>query len=166
MTTSENAQSGAVAWRNLISIGWDLLVPKSDGTAPTNEHVRRSVSNAYYAMFHALAMSNADVLIGAPTDTATENAWVRVYRGLDHGAAARELRRHWQEFSASSQEFSDAFQEMQRQRHSADYDPYATFRIEEVSRWLTTAETTITAYLEADRGERAYIAALTLVRGR
>ena len=166
MTTSENARPGAVAWRNLISMGRDLLVPKTDGTSPTDEHIRRAVSDAYYAMFHALAMSNADVLIGAPTDTATENAWIRVYRGLDHGAAARELRRHWQEFSASSQEFSDAFQEMQGRRHAADYNPYATFTIKDVSDWLTTAETAITAFLETDRGERAYIAALTLVRGR
>ena len=156
----------AIDWRNIIQAGRDMLVPKLDLTAPTDEHIRGAVREAYYAMFHALATSNADVLIGAPTDAATENAWIRVYRGLDHGTARRELQRHRPEFSAGAQRFSNVFQEMQDRRHSADYDPTVRFTNQQAAEWLTLAETTITAFLETDRNERAYIAALTLVRGR
>lgn len=97
-----DAPLNAVDWRNLIRIGRELLATKSDGTAPTDEHIRRSVSSAYYAMFHALAMSNADALIDTPRDSETEKAWFRIYRGLDHMMARRELQRHRQEFSASA----------------------------------------------------------------
>lgn len=166
MTPRGAAAPNAVNWRNLIIVGRDMLAPKADGTESTNEHIRGAVSDAYYAMFHALALSNADVLIGTPTDTATENAWLRVYRGLDHGTARRELQRHRPEFSASAQRYSNTFQYLQNQRHSADYNPNVTFTNQQATEWLTLAETTITAFLEADHSERAYIAALTLIRGR
>ena len=166
MTPRGDAPPYGINWRNIIQTGRDMLVPKLDGVAPTDEHIRGAVREAYYAMFHALAASNADVLIGAPADAATEKARVRVYRGLDHGTARRELQRHRPEFSVSAQRFSNIFQEMQDRRHSADYDPSVRFTNQQALEWLTLSETTITAFLETDRGERAYIAALTLVRGR
>ena len=164
--TSEHAPSSAVNWRNLINVGRGMLIPSADGATPTDEHIRRAVSSAYYAMFHALAASNADALIGAPTNQATERAWSRVYRGLDHGTARRELQRHRQEFSTSAQTFAEIFQYIQERRHSADYNPSATFSIRQVTELLTSAETTIISFLQTDHSERAYIATLTLIRGR
>ena len=133
---------------------------------PTDEHVRRAISNAYYALFHALAMSNADALIGTPQDTLSVTAWSRVYRGLDHGTARRELQRHRHEFSVGARAFTDAFQELQNQRHAADYNHSESFTARQADAWLARVEAAIIEYLLADRSERAYIAALTLIRGR
>ena len=166
MTTPDSAPPTPVDWRNLIQAGRDLLNPQQLGRLPTDEHVRRAVSNIYYALFHALAESNASALIGSPGDALTAAAWSRVYRGLDHGTARRELQRHRQEFSVQARDFADAFADMQELRHMADYDHNAAITINEASAWLDNVEATILNYLQAALSERIYIATLTLVRSR
>ena len=166
MTMPGAEPPSAIDWQNLVSAGRDLLTPRTTGSTPTDEHVRRAVSSAYYALFHALASSNADALIGAPHDPATAAAWSRIYRALDHGTARRELQRYRHEFSSGAQAFVDAFQEIQNQRHAADYNHNDTFTSQQAEIWLARVEAIITDYLQSDRSERAYIAALTLVRGR
>jgi len=109
-----------VDWRNLIWAGEDLLNPP--GGWPTEEHIRRAVSNSYYALFHALAASNANVLVGTPQDAVDEEAWTRVYRGLDHGKARRELQQLQGGLSVEAQYFADVFTLSQENRHLADYD--------------------------------------------
>ena len=166
MTTAGSAGPTAIDWENLISAGRDLLPPRTNGAPPTGEHIRRAISNAYYAMFHALAHSNADALVGAPRDAVTAATWLRVYRGLDHGTARRELQRHRRELSPEARAFADAFQDLQNRRHSADYNPGATFTVQQASVWLTEAQAAISDYLQTDRSERAYVAAVTLIRPR
>ena len=166
MTTPAYPSPNAINWYNLINAGRDLLNPQRNGNPPTDEHIRRAISSAYYALFHALATSNADVLIGPPQDQKTAEAWTRVYRSLNHGPARQILRRHRQEFSQGSQIFADTFSDLQNQRHSADYDPNAVFTGNQPTIWLAEAEVAIIDYLQVDHSERAYIAALTLIRGR
>ena len=166
MTTPAYPSPNAINWYNLINAGRDLLNPQRNGNPPTDEHIRRAISSAYYALFHALATSNADVLIGPPQDQKTAEAWTRVYRSLNHGPARQILRRHRQEFSQGSQIFADTFSDLQNQRHSADYDPTAVFTGNQPTIWLAEAEVAIIDYLQVDHSERAYIAALTLIRGR
>ena len=165
MTRPAYPSPNAINWYNLINAGRSLLNPQRNGNPPTDEHIRRAISSAYYALFHALATSNADVLIGPPQDQKTAEAWTRVYRSLNHGPARQALRRHRQEFSLGSQIFADTFSDLQNQRHSADYDPNAVFTGNQPTIWLAEAEVAIIDYLQVDRSERAYIAALTLIRG-
>ena len=166
MTGPAYLPPNAISWHNLINAGRDLLNPQRNGDPPTDEHVRRAISSAYYALFHALASSNADALIGPPQDRRTAEAWTRVNRSLNHGPAEQVLRRHRQEFSPGSQIFADTFSDLQNQRHSADYDPNAIFTGNQPTIWLAVAEVAIIDYLQVDRSERAYIAALTLIRRR
>ncbi len=49
-------------WVELISASRLLAAGQ-----PSQEALRRAVSTAYYAMFHALATSNADLIVGART---------------------------------------------------------------------------------------------------
>ena len=49
----------------LINIATQLALSSGD-TPERQEDLRRAVSTAYYAMFHTLANSNANALIGAP----------------------------------------------------------------------------------------------------
>ena len=127
MTTPTSPTPAPIEWVNLIQTGRDLLGPTPAGRLPTHEHVRRAAGNAYYAMFHALAESNATALVGPSTNPTTATAWARIYRGLDHTAARRALQSNLQDFSAPAQRFTRAFVDLQQIRHSADYYPNAVF---------------------------------------
>ena len=156
-----------IDWGNLIRAGEDLLNLRGERSqSPTDEHIRRAVSNAYYAMFHALAASNADVLVGTPQDAVSEEAWTRVYRGLDHGRARRELRQLQGGLSKAAQDFAGLFDSLQESRHRADYDPSAAFTAQQTALLLEIAKYACAGYLQADRRERAIIAALTTVEQR
>ena len=165
MTTPQATQPDPIDWQNLIQAGDDLLNPQGV-SHPTAEHIRRAISNAYYAMFHALAASNADVLIGPPDDELTAAAWTRVYRGLDHNRAKREFRDHREKLSVEGQNFAGFFNDLQARRHSADYDPNAVFNVQDTRIWLAIAGYVCAAYLQAEQSERACIAALTTIDRR
>ena len=166
MTAPATAPLAPIDWRNLVRAGEDLLNLRGGGSRPTNEHIRRAVSNAYYALFHALAASNADVLVGELHDALTAEAWYRAYRGLDHSRARRELQQHRGELSAESQNFVDMFSLSQERRHLADYDPGAVFTVQQTAIWLAIEEYTCAQYLEVDAHERTCIAILTTVERR
>ena len=117
-------------------------------------------------MFHALAQNNATALVGPPTNPTTAAAWTRVYRGIDHSTARRELQRNRQDLSAPSQDFADAFVDLQQRRHSADYDPNAVFAATDGARHLEQAESAILGLAQITSDERLHIATLTLVRSR
>ena len=155
-----------IDWRSLIQAGRDLMNPQQTGHNPTDAHIRRAISNAYYALFHALADSNASVLIGSPIDAASAAAWSRTYRGLDHSTARRELQRNRRDFSPQAQDFVDTFSDMQQLRHSADYDHNAAIPINQASVRLDQAERAILNYSQVEIGEKLYIATLTLIRRR
>ena len=166
MTTPSNPALAPINWRNLIQAGRDLLSPQPAGIVPTDEHVRRAISNAYYAIFPALAESNAVALIGTPSDPTATAAWSRVYRGLDHTRAHRELQRRHQEFSVQGRHFAETFSHLQRLRHSADYDHTTSFTAQEATRYIDRAEAAILGYAQVAESERVYIATLTLIRPR
>ena len=166
MTAPGSSPPIPIDWRNLIQAGRDLLNPQQVGNTPTREHVRRAISNAYYALFHVLAENNAAALVGTPSDAATTAAWSRVYRGLDHSRAHRELQRHQPEFSVQAQGFAKTFSDMQRFRHLADYDHTASFTAHEAMAYLDRVETAILDYTQVATSERVYIATLTLIRPR
>ncbi|MDE2841766.1 MAG: hypothetical protein OXN21_00135 [Chloroflexota bacterium] len=62
------------------------------GGQPTEEDLRRAISTAYYAMFHALAASNADLTDG-PMTQANRDKWTGTYRSLRHARASDMLGR-------------------------------------------------------------------------
>ena len=78
-------------WQDLITTARLLATAPHPNTQPLPDSLRRAVSAAYYAMFHALASSNAECLVGVPHDQLTEHAWSRTYRGLNHNSARRNL---------------------------------------------------------------------------
>ena len=166
MTTPATPTPAPIEWANLVQAGRDLLGPMPAGRLPTHEHVRRAASNAYYAMFHALAESNAAALVGPHTNPTTAAAWTRIYRGLDHGAARRVLQSNLQDFSAPTQRFARAFVDPQQIRHSADYDPIAVFTANDGAMHLDRAESAILGFAQISPDEQLHISTLTLVRSR
>ena len=166
MTTSGVQPPEPINWTELIAVGRAALVPQPPATQPAPAAIRRAISTAYYAIFHALAANNADVLIGPAHNQLTTDAWIRIYRGLNHNQARSQLQQNRANLSASVQTFSDLFRDLQNERHNADYNPEATFTIQAATTWLNEVETTITDFLQTSRNERAAIAILTLVRSR
>ena len=159
-----------ISWTDLIAAGRASLIPQPAATQPTQAAIRRAISTAYYAAFHALTTSNADALIGPAHDQLTADSWIRIYRGLNHGHAKSQLepevKRNQPRISANALNFADLFCKLQDERHSADYNPRATFTIQAATSWLDSAEAAITRFLQTSRSERAAVAILTLIRTR
>ena len=155
-----------INWADLIAVGRATLTPQPPATQPAPAAIRRAISTAYYAAFHALTSSNADVLIGPANDQLTTDAWIRIYRGLNHSHAKSQLQQNRTRLSVDAQIFADLLSDLQNERHNADYNPRATFTAQAATTWLNNAEAAITDFLQTSQSERAAIAILTLIRAR
>ena len=72
--------------RDLIQTARRLAQPGA--AQPTQADLRRAVSTAYYALFHCLAATAADLLTGSSRSP----EWHQVYRALEHGKARSACR--------------------------------------------------------------------------
>ncbi len=143
------------------------LLPAKPGR-PRNTDLRRAVSTAYYAMFHCLARSCADALIGGSGTVRKTDAWIRTYRALDHNAARRRCRdaKGIGRFSENTRLFAEAFAQIQNQRHLADYAPDAVFRKSEVVQRIIEAEDAINIFQKESMAKRRAFAAYVLFKSR
>jgi hypothetical protein len=108
----------------------------------------------------------AGELIGV-TQANTE-AWVRVYRALDHGFAKNALsQKIVQTLGADAKMFADAFIELQEKRHAADYDP-RPFPVgrRATQGYVQLARTAITALDRLSAEKRRIMATVVLFKGR
>ncbi|MFH1343317.1 MAG: hypothetical protein ABIL01_19225 [Pseudomonadota bacterium] len=105
----------------LITVARDLC--QRTGKRPREAFMRRAVSSAYYAVFHALCRLCADTIIGG-THHKTQ-AWGRVYRGVSHTGAKAVLTnsKELTAFPAEVADFGVAFVLLQKEREQADYSP-------------------------------------------
>ena len=81
-------------WEQLIALARMLASAPEHGERrgrPQQTRLRKAVSAAYYAMFHALRASNADTLIGGSPQFRRLPAWTLTYRALDHGFAKSRI---------------------------------------------------------------------------
>ena len=139
---------------------------------PRQAELRRAVSAAYYAMFHALARCCADTLVGATRARRSRQAWRQTYRSLEHGHARNQcanqsmLRR----FPSRIRRFAEQFVDMQRLRHIADYDPDPEPEVDfdriHISHLIAETARTITAFQSTDIIDRRAFSAFVLFRLR
>ena len=133
---------------------------------PKQANLRRAVSAAYYAVFHALCWSNANVLVGVGT-TRPQGAWLQTYRAVDHGQAkARCLYAPVKRFPAKIQAFADSFVTLQEYRHRADYSPDQHFTKQEVSVIVGLARSAVAAIGTAPARDRRAFAIHVLLAYR
>ena len=132
---------------------------------PSQEALRRAISTAYYAMFHALAASNANLIVG-PLTPNNESDWITTYRSLRHYRAENPLHGWPHLFSLPIQNFAFVIGTTKRWREDADYNPAATFVEDEVITWLDRAEQAIINFNAASPQERAMVAIATLAGRR
>ena len=137
---------------DLIAAARDLVNSASRGR-PREANLRRAVSTAYYALFHCLASCCADTIAGADRH---HPAWRQTYRALDHGTVRNRCRRtdYVTKFPAEIQHFAAAFDDMQRERHKADYDPSAQFSKMAVIQDINETMEAITEFGRASRRDR------------
>ncbi len=153
-------------WEALIVSSRTLVVPVPPDTQPTDEALRRAISTAYYAMFHALATSNAECIMGPPQDPIARHAWDRIYRGLEHGLAKEQLQQDQQLFSPATRHFGRAFGQLQDVRRLADYDHFQTFTTGQAITWIDRAEEAIRGFMRVSVDERTAVAVQSLIRRR
>ena len=96
----------------------------------------------------------------------TEHAWSRIYRGLNHNTARRNLMQDWSLFSPQVQQFAEVFAELQDERHRADYNPGKTFTLPETIAWIDRAEAAIESFMQTDADERKMVAIQSLIGRR
>ena len=132
---------------------------------PSQEALRRAVSTADYAMFHALATSNADLIAG-PKTQANQSDWTTTYRSLRHFRAENPLYGWPHLFSQPIQNFAVIIAGIKRQRENADYNPNVTFVQNQVITWIERAQQAIIDFNAASPQERAMVAVATLAGQR
>lgn len=126
------------------------------------------MSTAYYALFHCLAKSSADLLVGGENANRSRHAWKQVYRGLQHTTAKNNCKDQnlVRRFPLDIQDFPDLFIVMQEKRHRADYHPHATFSKSEALEDIAQCETAIRRYSDVDVKDRRAFVAYVLFKRR
>lgn len=154
-----------------------LLVSPTAGT-PNDAEVRRSISTAYYALFHTVLTAGADRLFGAHERGRV--GYVIVYRSFEHTRlkrvcedAARStvsptLQRQIGRTALDSRlrDFANAFVLLQASRHAADYDPAIILNQDDALAAIDRAENAMTSFAAAPDDERSDLLALMLGGGR
>lgn len=132
---------------------------------PRETNLRRAVSTAYYALFHCIARSCADLIVGGSGADRSGPAWQQAYRALDHGIARQrcEKQKVISRFPAEIQRFASLFVLMQKRRHAADYDPNVGFVKSQVLTFISVAEQAIDEFLNSPRKDRRAFAVYVLL---
>ena len=137
---------------------------ESGAPQPTQADLRRAVSTAYYALFHCLAGTAADLLTGASRG----KEWHQVYRALEHGKARDACRQQaaMRTFPKEIRRFAEAFVELQKARQQADYALEHELSKPDVLATIDTAEDAIVEFEQADARHRRSFAVHMLFKRR
>ncbi|MFA4939330.1 hypothetical protein [Brevundimonas sp.] len=161
----------------LLTVANGLVGSRRKG-APNQASLRRAVSTAYYALFHALAAKGADTLVGR-TKRKTSR-YSLIYRAFEHsrmrqGCEAIDKAILAPKIQAAlgiavaSQELRDvavAFVNLQKRRHWADYSASGAITRADAQDLVDQAKFAIDQLNAADAEERANWLALLLTSAR
>lgn len=155
-----------------------LLLGPRDALPVPQARLRRAVSTAYYALFHAILRAGAIRFIGS--DKESTPGYSILYRSFTHGRMkavcetldvpvlsrnlAAQLRRT--AVSDSMRTFAGNFVVLQIARHRADYDPIAEWSPLSALKFVELAEIALAAFGCADPDEQADVLALMLSNPR
>jgi uncharacterized protein (UPF0332 family) len=149
----------------------DLLVTarrlaKASPKKPRQADLKRAVSTAYYALFHAMAKNAADMVAGTGANKA-EKAWAQVYRAMDHGFAKNACKEVAKlGFPSAIVTCADEFVTLQEARHRADYDPVHRLTRAEALTLVARAEAAIKLLKAATLKDRRAFAVQLLLKKR
>ncbi len=132
---------------------------------PKQASLRRAISTAYYAVFHALAYLCADELVGwnKPWEVFTP-----IYRALDHSAARKLFvqDRNGETYGEDVAEIGRIFVVLQQQRYAADYDPEFSSSREKTLELVRLARQAVEAMLRLNADKQLLLAVHLIGRRR
>jgi uncharacterized protein (UPF0332 family) len=147
-------------------IGTARKLANASPQKPRQADLKRAISTAYYALFHAMAKDAADMLVGVGQNR-PDKAWTHAYRSLQHSDAknacegVRKLR-----FPLEIDVCADAFVRLQQNRHDADYDPdHRVLRSDAIDA-IELAENAIRILRDAPKRDRKAFAVQLLLKKR
>lgn len=148
--------------------GAAYLITRHRGKKPKQADLRRAQSALYYALFHTLAKTCADLMIGGKNSDRSRPAWKQVYRALDHGHVSRQCRNGIviSKFPKQIEDFAGMFVSMQEKRHLADYDPFYRTTNSEAKIDLEAVKIAIGDFLGTDVKDKRAFAAWVLLKSR
>jgi uncharacterized protein (UPF0332 family) len=162
---------------HLLDQAEKLIVPPPAGP-PRQVDLRRAISSAYYAVFHAVLKAAADLYVGA-TNRA-DYRYVLVYRSVDH-RDLRDLCAKVKEsnfsgklaqyvplsvFDEETRTFSKLLLELQGRRLDADYNPAIRLRTAGAQLAITIARDAINRLRNAQPSSREAFLTLLLFKVR
>ena len=153
-------------WYDLVAAARDSL-PSAPGR-PREATLRRALSTGYYALFHCLAATAADLLVGGPGANRSESAWRQAYRAIDHAQVRERCRRSGEinKFPKEIRKFAETFVDIQMKRHKADYDPDGQYFKSSITRNIVEVEAAISAFESAPARDRRAFAVYVSMRIR
>jgi uncharacterized protein (UPF0332 family) len=126
---------------------------------------RRSVSTAYYAVFHALARCCADELLGKADRSSKD--YERVYRALDHGPLKSAFKAEPLNDNPALNAIGALVAALQSARHRADYlPPGKLFNQAECRELIETAKTAVDLLDQLGPKDRRMLAVHLLFKNR
>jgi hypothetical protein len=148
-----------------------LIAPQAG--RPRQVDVRRAVSAAYYAIFHAIITAATDQFVGVTNRD--ELRYGLVSRSVDHGwlrklceevqktTLSNKFRRYAPAgFGANIVAFAAAAEELQEKRHSADYDVMIRINRSDAALAIDTARAALGRFNGAGELERLAFLSLLL----
>ena len=140
-------------WKELSALAREMAAtPPADRLRQTK--IRLAVSTVYYAMYHALARSNADLLIGPSETEGSAPEWNRVYAALGGDSAFELMQADFSRHPEAVGRFVDEFLAVHHQRLRAEDDPATTFTAAEAQDWIDRTEMAIAEFLSVDPEQR------------
>ena len=138
------------------------------GRKPRSSDLRRAVSTTYYAMFDALCRTCADSFVGGKGADRDTDAWLQVYRSVDHGQAKQRSKNQegLAAFPTAVRVFAEIFCDLQIQRHEADYNPMARFHRNDVLNLIDIATTALRDFNRVPVKDRRAFAVWIAVKDR
>jgi uncharacterized protein (UPF0332 family) len=145
----------------------------SQAGPPRQVDIRRAISAAYYATFHATITAAADQFVGVTSRDTSQ--YGLVYRSVSH-AWLRDLCREVQKttlpnklkpyapingFGSNIAAFAAAVVELQEKRHAADYDVMIRMNKSDAILAISTAKAALRRFEKASKARRvAYLSLL------
>ena len=140
-------------WKELIALAREMAAtPPSDLLYQTK--LRLAVGTVYYAVYHALARSNADLLVEPSETEGSASEWNRVYAALGGDSAHELMQADFAKHPEAVRLFADTFLAVHHQRLLAEEDPVVTFAAAEAQDWIEQSEIAIAEFLSVEPKQR------------
>jgi hypothetical protein len=156
----------------------DRLIAPPGGGAPRQADLKRAMSTAYYAVFHAILTAAADDFVGV-THRSTPR-YALLYRSIGHGSLRafcedvikRTIPSKYSGYAPTGGFGTDltalatALVDLQEKRHLADYDPLFRVNTSDAVLAVATARSAVARFNNASRASRRAFLSLVVFTPR